>query len=170
MIAAGYTRLRLVPVTQREAKAFVAKHHRHNEAPITSVFQVGIQADGELVGVAMVGLPKARLACDGETLEVNRSCTLGTKNANSMLYGACARAAKSLGYSRLITYTLPEECGASLLAAGWVLLGEIDAKGSWQEKRGKTASQTDLYGAKRMPLGPKLKWEKRLAAGAEKDA
>ena len=58
----------------------------------------------------MVGIPKARLLMDGETLEVTRTCVLeGVKNANSMLDGACARAAKALGYRRLVTYTLAHE-------------------------------------------------------------
>src|SRR5438128_855749 len=107
-----------MPVSQRQSRIFIALHHRHNEAPIASVFQIGISENGELVGVAMVGLPKARMACDGKTLEVNRTCTFGTKNANSILYGAFARAAKALGWSRLITYTLPSEGGVSLKAAG----------------------------------------------------
>ena len=153
----------IVPVTQRRAKDFVAQHHRHNEAPITSVFQVAVADEsGEIVGVAMVGLPKARMSCEGGTLEVNRTRTTGAKNANSMLYGACARAAKALGWSRLLTYTLPHESGASLRAAGWVLLGEIDAGGSWEQKRGKGARQSDMFGERRMPLGPKRKWEKQL--------
>lgn len=59
---------------------------------------------------------------DGWTLEVNRTCTDGTKNANSMLYGACRRATFALGYRKLITYTLPEEGGTSLRAAGWEML------------------------------------------------
>lgn len=154
--------LRLVPVSQRQAKDFVAQHHRHNEPPLTVVFSVGVENGDGLVGVAMVGIPKARMSMDGRTLEVNRTCTTGAKNANSMLYGACARAAKALGWERLLTYTLPSESGASLRATGWTDLGEIDAGGSWQEKRGKTAYQTDMFGARRMPLGPKRKWEKHL--------
>lgn len=47
-----------------------------------------------------------------------------------MLYGASWRAAKSLGYRRLITYTLPEEGGASLRASGWTCLG-LRGGGNW---------------------------------------
>jgi hypothetical protein len=35
-----------------------------------------------------------------------------------MLYRAAWRAVKALGYRKLITYTLPEEGGASLRASG----------------------------------------------------
>lgn len=47
-----------------------------------------------------------------------------------MLYGAAWRVAKALGYRRLITYTLPEEGGASLRGAGWKVVGERGG-GSW---------------------------------------
>lgn len=67
----------------------------------------------------MVGRPIGRYLDDGLTLEVNRCCTDGTKNACSMLYGAAWRAAKALGYKHLITYTRQSESGASLRAAGW---------------------------------------------------
>lgn len=74
---------------------------------------------GELVGVIQVGNPVARMLCDGKTLEVVRCCTDGTKNACSFLYSAAARVAKDLGYSKIITYILETEDGASLRAAGW---------------------------------------------------
>lgn len=78
----------------------------------------------------MVGRPVSRHLDDGLTLEVNRCCTDGTKNACSALYAASWRAAKALGYRRLITYTMPEEGGASLRGAGWRLLG-LRGGGSW---------------------------------------
>ena len=79
----------------------------------------GTEADGRLAGVAIVGRPVSRYLDDGKTLEVNRLCTDGTKNACSFLYAAAARAARAMGYQRIITYTLDTEGGASLRAAGW---------------------------------------------------
>lgn len=113
--------LTLVPITHAKAKAFIWKHHRHNMPSITAVFCIGLScSEAGLVGVAMAGLPKARALMDGLTLEVTRVAVIeGTKNANSMIYGACARVALALGYTRLVTYTLPEESGSSLRAAGW---------------------------------------------------
>jgi hypothetical protein len=87
---------------------------------------------------------------DGWTLEVNRTCTDGTKNANSMLYGACQRAAWALGYKKLITYTLPEESGISLTAAGWKLIGRCGG-GTWDRE---LRPRVDLH-----PLQEKLRWE-----------
>ncbi len=161
--------LSLRPVTQREAKDFVATHHRYNEAPIASVFQIGVEVDGELVGVAMAERPKARMSNDGYTLEVSRTCTTGHRNANSMLYGACSRAAKALGYRRLLTYTLPDESGASLKASGWTCCGLTSETRSWAKARVASVSRmtTDLFGERRMPVGPKVKWEKILVAAEE---
>lgn len=125
--------LRLTPVTLAEANAFVLEHHRHH-APVPGWrFGIGVEADGKLVGVAMIGRPVARGFDDGLTLEVNRTCTDGTRNANSILYGAAWRAAKALGYRRLITYTQSGESGASLRGAGWRVVAERPARGSWAE-------------------------------------
>jgi hypothetical protein len=125
--------MEIVPITQKEANAFVAKFHRHHKPVVGSVFQVAVAKDGEVVGVAIVGRPVARNFDDGWMLEVNRCCTNGTPNACSMLYAAAWRITKSLGYKRLITYILINEPGTSLRAAGWKCIGEAGG-GSWSVK------------------------------------
>lgn len=122
--------LTVTPIGLDEANAFVAFHHRHHRPVPGAKFCVAV-SDGQTVrGVAIVGRPVARMTDDGWTLEVNRCCTDGARNACSMLYGAAWRAAKALGFKRLITYTLPEEGGASLRAAGWRLVG-LRGGGNW---------------------------------------
>lgn len=111
--------LRLRPIRQKEAFAYIRKYHRHHPAPQGWVCGVAVESDGVVVGVATIGRPVARMLADGYTAEVTRCCTDGTKNAASMLYGACWRASRALGYRRLITYTLIEEPGTSLRAAGF---------------------------------------------------
>jgi hypothetical protein len=123
--------LHLVPVRFSDACDFVRAHHRHHQPPPGHVFSIGLADDGLLVGVAMVGRPVARNFDDGLTLEVNRTATDGTEHANSMLYGACWRATKALGYGRLITYTQAGESGASLRAAGWTVLAERPSRRGW---------------------------------------
>src|SRR5690242_8265760 len=112
-------KLALRPVTLREAAAYVTEHHRHSVAPRGHKFSIGLERDGELIGVAMVGRPIARHSDDGYTAEVLRVCTDGTRNACSLLYGACRRAAVAMGYRRVITYTREDESGASLKASGF---------------------------------------------------
>ena len=64
---------RIVPITLKAAKEFIASHHRHNKPPVGWKFGVGVM-DGEvLVGVATAGRPVARHLDDGLTLEVNRT-------------------------------------------------------------------------------------------------
>ena len=128
------TDLEIVPVSFRSACAFVTEHHRHHKPPVGMKFCLGIaDQSGQLVGVAIVGRPVARHYDNGRTLEVNRTCTDGSRNANSALYGAAWRAAKALGYNRLITYTQEGESGASLRGAGWQVIGERPARHSWAE-------------------------------------
>ena len=126
------TILRLVPISFRDASAFVAMHHRHHRPPVGCRFVVAV-ADGDKVlrGVLIAGRPVARMADDGQTLEVTRTATDGTPNANSMLYGAARRAAWALGYTRLITYTQRGESGVSLRAAGWRVVAERPAHADW---------------------------------------
>lgn len=119
------------PINLSEANAFVACHHRHHGSARGHKFSIGLFDDADqLIGVAIVGRPVARAADDGLTAEVVRLCTVGAYNACSMLYAACWRAAKGMGYRRMITYTLADEGGASLRAAGWLLLGRVRGR-SW---------------------------------------
>ena len=142
--------LSLCPISLKEANAFVVQLHRHHKPVPGHKFSIAV-TDGEMVrGVAIIGRPVARLSDDGRTLEVNRVCTDGAKNACSMLYGAAWRATKALGYQRLITYTLPDEGGASLLAAGWRLIGQTGG-GRWSRNN---RPRVDTH-----PLQQKLRWE-----------
>lgn len=124
--------LRVVPVHFKDACAFIEAWHRHHKPPSGMVFCLGASTDDDtLVGVATVGRPVARLLDDGMTLEVTRSCTDGTRNANSLLYAAAWRAAKALGYRRLISYTQAGETGASLRAAGWRIVAHRPPRAGW---------------------------------------
>ncbi|UBM89448.1 hypothetical protein LB478_14230 [Klebsiella pneumoniae] len=135
----------IVPVTFRRACEFVQAIHRHNKPPRGHKFSIGLENNGDLVGVAMAGRPIARHFDDGLTLEVNRTCTDGTRNANSMLYGAVRRAAWGMGYRRIITYTQADESGASLRAAGFSLVKTISARRSWPPVSGLLSPLNNHY-------------------------
>lgn len=80
--------LEVVPVTFSFAKEYVKAHHRHNPNIVGCKFAIGVKnGEGDIVGVAICGRPVSRHLDNGETLEINRVCTDGTKNACSMLYG-----------------------------------------------------------------------------------
>ncbi len=138
--------MEIVPVTFRTAKEFIADNHRHNKPPTGHKFSIGLENEGKLVGVASAGRPVARHLDDGRTIEVNRTCTDGTPNANSMLYGAVWRCAKAMGYLRAITYTQADETGASLRAVGWVRVKELPPRKSWAESSVKLKDKRDPIG------------------------
>lgn len=152
--------LQIVPISFAEANAFVAHHHRHHKPVVGAKFTLAVvdpyseasyaAQEPQVCGVAIVGRPVARALDNGWTLEVNRCCTDGTKNACSMLYAAAWRAARAMGYQKLITYTLPEEGGASLRAAGWRVVAETSG-GSWSCP---SRPRVDTH-----PTQGKLRWE-----------
>jgi len=123
-------KLSLTPLKISEANLFVSAHHRHNRAVIGARFCIGAVVDGNLVGVAIVGRPVARMLDNASTAEVTRVCVCpdAPRNTNSFLYGACWRAWRAMGGTRLVTYTLASESGASLRGAGWKVVGEVTVR------------------------------------------
>lgn len=118
--------LELIPMTLREANAFVEQHHRHHKPVVGHKFSIGVSDGEKVVGVAIVGRPVGRFLDDGWTLEVTRLCTDGTHNACSMLYAAawcdrrrgnvcCADCGfKSSGACKNPCLNGPDRCGQVL--------------------------------------------------------
>lgn len=125
---------KIIPITLKQANNFVTANHRHHSKVAGCKFALGLTNNDTLIGVAICGRPVSRFLDDGLTLEVNRLCTDGTKNACSMLYGACIRVAKAMGYKKVITYTLESENGASLKASNFIYDG-IAGGAMWTGKR-----------------------------------
>lgn len=116
--------MKIIPITLKAANEYVARHHRHHKPTVGCKFCIGCEESGQLVGVAICGRPVSRHLDNGITLEINRLCTNGTRNACSKLYGACVRIAREMGYAKVITYILASEDGASLKASNFVCEGE----------------------------------------------
>ena len=126
--------MELQPITLKEARRFVDLHHRHHKAPQGGLFAIGLNNGDKVIGVAIVGRPVARMLQNGYTAEVTRLCVLeGYYNSCSMLYSACWRAARAMGYRKLITYILESENGTSLIASGYRLVGKAGG-GTWNSK------------------------------------
>jgi hypothetical protein len=143
-------RLVVVPIDFAEANAFVRQHHRHHKPMPGAKFSIAVSDGEKIVGVAMVGRPVARMLDDGWTLEVNRVATDGTKNACSILYAAAWRAARAMGWKKLITYILDTEPGTSLNAAGWKCVGQAGG-GHWGRE---SRPRVDKH-----PTQGKIRWE-----------
>lgn len=148
--------MKICPITLKAANDFVAEHHRHHDIVTGCKFAVSaVDDNGTIHGVAICGRPVSRYLDDGYTLEINRCCTDGAKNACSLLYGACCRIAKNMGYKRCITYTLESENGASLKASNFRYDGIAGAK-QWTGKRCKDS---------KVPKEMKKRWIMNFTTG-----
>jgi len=149
----AYERIEIVPVTLRAACAYVNEHHRHLRAPAGAKLALAVQDQrGHIRGVALVGRPVARRLDDGVTLEVTRVATDGCRNACSALYAAARRAARALGYRKLVTYTRASEHGTSVRAAGFIAV-HASRGGTWS-RAGRHRRDHDH--------SPKVRWESLL--------
>ena len=119
--------------------------------------------------MGIAGLPVARLLMDGETVEVTRVCVLeDTPMACSMIYGSLCRAAKALGWKRVVTYTLQSEPGTSPRAAGFVLDGQSSGRPWDTPKRKRDRLYADLFGEKpKYQPGKKNRWVRHLTQPKE---
>lgn len=142
--------LSLRPISYADAAAYVDENHRHHRRPVGHKYSIACYDGDRLCGVAMVGRPVSRYLDDGLTLEVNRLCTDGTRNACSMLYCAAWRAARAMGYQCIVTYTLASEPGTSLRAAGWICDGEAGGT-HWTGARNR---------GQQIPAEKKMRWHK----------
>jgi len=135
-----------------EANEFVRRYHRHHRPlKVGYLFALAVADEtGEVRGVAIVGRPCSQYLEDGWTAEVRRVATDGCPNACSALYAAAWRAARAMGYRKLITYTLPSESGASLRGAGWRCIGKAGGH-SWNHP---SRPRVDMH-----PNQVKLRWE-----------
>jgi len=142
--------MKVVPLELVEANELVSRWHRHHQPAVGHRFSLGIVDEaGVPHGAAIVGRPVARLAgSPREVLEVVRLVTDGTPNACSMLYAACARAGKAMGFARIQTYILDSEPGSSLRGAGWKCEGTAGG-GQWKHTDGKPRRTDQPIGMKR---------------------
>lgn len=153
MKPANAVRLHVEPITIRQANEYVDAVHRHHgpSPPGFAMFSIAaVTDDGEIRGIATTAIPNAanRLTDGFRTAEIVRVATDGTPNACSILYAASARAAKALGFSRIISYVLDTETGTSIRAAGWKQDDGEFGNLSWANRPGRTGNN----------FGPKGRW------------
>lgn len=144
--------LELCPMSLKAANEYITTVHRHHGSTRGHKLSIGVKDQhGVLRGVVVLGRPVNRSLQDQGCIEVTRLATDGAKNACSMLYGAARRCAISMGYKpwQVVTYTLEEEPGSSLLASGWVFDG-MSVGGTWNNA---SREREDKH-----PIGPKKRW------------
>lgn len=156
-----------VPMELKDAQNYINTYHRHHQAAHRDKFRIAAMEDGKIVGVVQVGRPVSRVLDDGNTLEVLRLCSDGTKNACSFLYSKAAKVAKEMGYTKIITYILESETGTSLKASGWHCEATYVGGTDWNvpsRPREVIASQLSLFPEKsKYPVNEKKqRWSKKL--------
>lgn len=156
--------MKVFPTTLRAANDFIADHHRHNgrTARNGGKFAIALEHEGRQVGVAIVGNPISATFMNKEvygfSAEVLRTCVLDSapKGSVSCLYGACWRAWRAMGGTRLLTYTLTEETGASLRGAGWRCVASVKPTDpTWRKSDHLTTRTHDV----RSQAKNKFRWE-----------
>lgn len=144
---------RIIPLTLKQANELVSKMHRHHKPCVGHRFSLGLMdKDDGLRGAAIVGRPVSREVNQWEVAEVNRLVTDGVWNGCSALYGACARVAKEMGFTKIQTYILESEPGTSLKASGWIF-EDWTSGGNWNhgKRKGRREDQ---------PMVRKQRWAK----------
>lgn len=154
--------MRLAPLMLSEARRFIAEHHRHSGPPCGWRFGVSLREGEEIVGVGIAEIPRARMLNDGETIEITRVCTLGQHNGCSRLYGALCKAAKALGYRRVVTYTLASEPGSRVRAAGFDRVADLDPRRPSDWQFAVSHRQCGFWDEQDHEPQKRVRWERRL--------
>jgi hypothetical protein len=144
----------------KAANEMVSSMHRHHKPCVGHRFSLGIIDDeGTVRGAAIVGRPVSRETSQYDIAEVSRLVTDGCQNGCSALYGACARVAKEMGFTKIQTYILESEPGTSLKASGWVMEA-ITSGGNWNHswRKGRREDQ---------PMVRKQRWSKTFEGTTE---
>jgi hypothetical protein len=87
--------MRIMAITLKTAEDFLSKHERHYKAPVEAICAIGVGDDEGLHGAAILGR-------NSEDAELAHIYCDGASQAYSLLYGACWRALKALGYVRAV--------------------------------------------------------------------
>lgn len=84
--------MQIIPITVSRAEAFLKKHERHYVEPAEKIAAIAVGAGGELHGAAILGVNQDGEAC------LAHIYVDGVSQGYTLLYGACWRALKALGY------------------------------------------------------------------------
>lgn len=102
--------MQIIPLSIKEAEAFLLQFERHYKAPVEPICAIGVgqvrddysNNDGfkdivkTLHGAAILGRK------DSDTAELAHIYVDGSSQGYSLLYGACWRTLKALGYHKTI--------------------------------------------------------------------
>jgi hypothetical protein len=144
--------VRIIPTSLKFANEFVDTNHRHNKHVTGHKFSLALEENKEIIGVAIVGRPIARLLDNGKNIEILRVCVKeGHAGACSKLYARVKQICMLMGYEKIITYTLKSESQSSLKAIGAIPEKETGQQG-WN-RPSRAREEQKVYAE------PKIRWE-----------
>lgn len=114
----------ITPVSLQEANSFLARYEKTYKPVPGCKFTIGCAIKGRLMGAIIVG------RCHGDSLALQVDCihAAGGRTAYCMLYGAAARAAKAMGYHRIMAFISKDETDSGLRSACWKCVGLANAE------------------------------------------
>lgn len=148
--------LAFTPISIRAAKRFVREHHRHNPTVTGARTAIGLEFDGDLIGVGLLGNPKSReLAEDKLCAEAVRVCVKvgAPKGSCSKISARLKRIWQLHGGVRFISYNRADESGASMRGAGMKPVATV--KGRQWGCRSRPRAANDV--------ADKTRWEQTLS-------
>lgn len=89
-----HSSLQVAPLSMKDAQEFLEKHERHYKSPVEPICAIGVSDGDKLHGAAILGR-----RTDGDA-ELAHIYVDGVSQGYSLLYGACWRALKALGYRK----------------------------------------------------------------------
>lgn len=85
-----------ISLSVKDAEEFLKDHGRHYKSPVEAICAIGVADEGVLHGAAILGRRE-----DGDA-ELAHIYVDGVSQGYSLLYGACWRALKALGYKKAV--------------------------------------------------------------------
>lgn len=85
-----------VDISLKDAEEFLAKHDRHYKAPVEAICAIAVAEGDKIHGAAILGRKSSGV---GELAHIYVD---GVSQGYSLLYGACWRALKALGYKQTV--------------------------------------------------------------------
>lgn len=91
--------LQIYPLSVSAAEEFLKKHERHYKVPVETIAAIGVGEDNPSVGFMLHGAAILGRRADGDA-ELAHIYVDGVSQGYTLLYGACWRALKALGYTK----------------------------------------------------------------------
>tara|TARA_R110000868_G_scaffold59619_1_gene182943 strand:- start:501 stop:770 length:270 start_codon:yes stop_codon:yes gene_type:complete len=88
--------MEIISMGVEQAEDFLKNHDRHYKSPAESICAIGVGDENKIHGAAILG---RNADGDGELAHIYVD---GVSQGYSLLYGACWRALKALGYKKAV--------------------------------------------------------------------